>query len=343
MYSPQKYRRRIHRGPAARAMRRYKRFYSRFSGMGGFGADPRTIPNPMQIMDIPSPGLWYRIKKGETWWGVAKKAYGRDNLKKGLLLMNKASWNDHIERKAKGWEPYKVAGLQATPDYSVANPHAPKGSGKAYPTAWIPPLNGAEPEVLYPPAQKGEPGQPGKPGQKGPPGPIGPMGPMGPPGPKGAPGPIGPRGRGGIPGIPGPAGPPGPPGVATDAAITAALQEHFKKHPPSQGPRGPIGPMGPAGPPGAATDSAIQKAVREWVNANKDALIGPRGSRGPQGLPGARGPMGPPGTGGGSVSMADIRRAVREYFAENPPQVAAAKKSGMWVLPTMALLASLNG
>ena len=157
-----------------------------FMGLGAEGG--RYIPTPDQILDVPTPGAWYRIKKGETWWGVSKTAYGKADVKKGLLAMNKSTWNDHIDRKTKDWEAYKVKGLQATPDYSATDPHAPVGSGNAYPVAWIPPLTGEEPEQMgytpvttpppvtkppsstttYIPGPKGDPGPPGPPGENAP-------------------------------------------------------------------------------------------------------------------------------------------------------------------------------
>ena len=202
------------------------------------------IPTPAQILATPTRGAWYRIKQGETWWGISKAAYGPDNVKAGLMLLNNSTWNDHIERKTAGWEAYKVKGLQSTPDYSAKNPHAPKGSGNDYPTAWLPPSNGAEPESVYPPIIEGK---------------------IGPTGPKGDPGPIGPRGPTGAPGAIGPAGPTGAPGTASQEAIRSMLEKYLKEHPEelrgpagmkgSPGPAGtpgPIGPRGPEGPPGPA-------------------------------------------------------------------------------------------
>lgn len=245
----------------------------RFGGLGA--TDERMIPSPNLILDTPKPGFWYRLKKGETWWGVSKSAYGKDNVKKGLLTINASSWNDHIDRKEKNWEAYKVKGLQATPDYSASNPHAPKGSGKDYPTAWIPPLTGEEPEVIYP-----QPGQ----GPQGPPGQsiVGPVGPQGPP------------------------GPPGPPGeAANDSAIKSAIEAYFSKHPVKStigpqgpvgpvGPQGPMGPVGPIGPPGNASDSAIKSAIESYLAKNpiKGGSVGPVGPQGPMG---PMGPAGPPG------------------------------------------------
>lgn len=238
-------------------------------GLGAVDEDGRYLPTPDQIVSTPKPGLWYQIKKGETWWGTAKKAYGSSDLKKGLLLMNASTWNDHISRKKKGWEAYKVAGLQATPDYdSSANPRAKVLSGNEYPVAWIPPLTGEEPEDLGfgegPSVPTPVPGQ-GPPGPAGPPGPTGPVGPPGPTGPVGPPGPTGPAGKGAGSPVPGPAGPAGPigpvgpPGPAGKSIIGP---------PGPTGPIGPPGPTGPAGPPGptGATGTAgVGGGGKMWV------------------------------------------------------------------------------
>jgi hypothetical protein len=326
-----------------RGVRKYQRHWGLHGEFGGFGADPRYIPQPAQIVANPKPGLWYRIKKGETWWGTAKRAYGKANLKKGLLLMNAATWNDHIDRRTKGWEAYNRKGLQATPDYSASSPHAPKGSGDDYPTAWIPPLDGTEPEEIY----TEDPGD----GIPGPPGPRGPRGYTG------SSGPRGPAGERGSPGTRGPAGPEGPPGEATDKAIMRAVHLWMEDNrdkirgpagspgkagaagprgsggprglPGPTGPPGPPGSVGPPGPPGKATDEAIMRAVRGWIIEHKDELVGPRGARGAPGMPGIPGipgpvgPIGPPGPEG--------------------PAGQAGKGGGgnMWILPLLALVSTL--
>lgn len=294
---------------------------------GGFGAD-RYIPTPAQILATPTQGAWYRIKKGETWWGTSKAAYGLENVKSGLLMINRATWNDHIERAAKDWEPYKVKGIQATPDYSATNPLGTKGSGSAYPVAWIPPLEtGAEPEAIYvTPTVPGTPGQPGAPGKTGP---------MGPPGPMGPSGPIGPM------------GPQGQAGVVNAAAIQSSLAEYFKTHPLAAGPMGPIGPagpqgrqgipgpsgpMGPAGPPGQATAGFVEAAIQDYLRRNPikqgspGAIgpMGPAGPSGPQGVPGPIGPMGPIGPRGPAGSGGSV---------------ASGQDKGLWTLPLAAVLA----
>jgi hypothetical protein len=71
----------------------------RLNGFGfGFGADDRMIPTPSMIRNNKDsiPGTWYRILPDETWWGVAKRAYGADNVKQGLYLINDSTWNNNI-------------------------------------------------------------------------------------------------------------------------------------------------------------------------------------------------------------------------------------------------------
>jgi hypothetical protein len=216
-----------------------------FMGLGAEG--DRYIPTPDQILDVPTPGAWYRIKKGETWWGVSKTAYGKANVKKGLLTMNKASWNDHIDRKNKNWEAYKVKGLQATPDYSATDPHAPVGSGTAYPVAWIPPITGEEPEEMgYTPVTTPPPVT--KP----------PSSSTYIPGPKGDPGP------------PGPPGDPGPP--PSSSAIQSAVNQYFQTNPP---PGGVPGPPGQPGPPPSSGE--IKSAVDQWLSSNPPKITGSGG------------------------------------------------------------------
>lgn len=285
---------------ARRYMKNFSRYpytdYDRFDhlGFGGFfGDETRIIPRPDQITPIPTAGKWYRIQRGETWWGAAKRAYGLP-VKPGLLRINASTWNDHIDRRRRGWEAYGIDGIQATPDYSPTDPHAPKGSGNAYPVAWIPPSSGEEPETVYPvdpdPIVVG-PGEPGPPGPRGEIGPIGPRGEVGPFGP------MGPRGE------------LGPPGEATDDQINNAVRVWMLANRDSligpAGRAGDPGAVGPAGPPGEATEDQINAAVQVWMIANRDSLIGPGGEigpagpLGPRGEPGEMGPRGPAGTGGG--------------------------------------------
>lgn len=289
-----------------------------FSGYGGFGLlGEFVLPKAGQIVTVPSPGTWYRIKKGDTYWAISKTAYGKDNIKKGLYLMNDSPWNGYIDKQTKGWEVYKVKGLQATPDYSATEYRAPKGSGNAYPLVWIPTMDGKEPVDVYPPEEADPdippPTEPGIPGPMGPPGPPGPqgakgakgdpgaMGPPGPAGPPGArgkqgtPGAVGPKGDPGARGQMGPAGPQGPPGPGGGETVPVPGPPGPKGDPGPAGPigaRGPAGPAGPPGSPGSANEEAILNWLREYIEANPDKFKGPKGDIGPKGDPGAQGTSG---------------------------------------------------
>ena len=283
-----------YRGPAfMRAKRNY------MYAMNGFGAD-RYIPTPSQIVAVPTQGLWYRIKTGESYWGTSKKAYGQANVRKGLFLMNDSTWNEHIRKGSAGWTSYDIIGLQATPHYSVENPHAPYGSGNAYPTVWIPPLaTGAEPEELFdnqPPPGTGPQGIPGEQGIPGIPGSQGIPGQPGIPGSQGIPGQDGMPGSQGIPGQDGDMG---PPGDVSDEAIYAMLMKYLQENPDAL----PAGATGAQGTPGIPGSQGIP------------------GARGEQGIPGARGEQGIPGQAGSSGG-------------------GGGRSNGMWVLPLIFALMS---
>lgn len=320
---------------------------SRQFNIAGFDGDYQGdiyIPDPSQILDYPKQGAWYRMQKDQTYWGISKKAYGKDKVKQGLLLMNAAKGNDHIDKKKRGWESYGVKGLQSTPDYDENNPRAPVLSGHAYPVVWIPPLSGDEPEDIYPPepvmtspvepspsvgprGPAGPQGPPGEPGDRGPRGEIGPIGPRGE---RGEPGAAGPRG---VPGQVGPQGPKGDPGQATEDAILRAVRDYIDNNPDKV--------RGPAGPPGSPGSSGPRGLPGELGPIGPIGPIGPPGEIGPPGPPGPPGQIGPMGP---SLTDEQIKDAVKDYLDANPivvppPQV---KSGGFWMLPMLALLASLQ-
>jgi hypothetical protein len=308
-----------------------------YAGFDGEYSGDIYIPDPNQVLSAPKQGAWYRIKRGETYWGISKKAYGADKVKQGLLLMNASAGNSHIDKRKKGWEAYGVEGLQATPDYSASSPRAPKGSGTDYPTVWIPPLSGDEPEDIYPhePVMTTpvEP-SPAMPGIPGPRGPAGPRGPQGEPGEQGARGPAGDPGRAGLPGAPGARGARGEMGPAGPRGVP-----------------GEIGPQGPKGDPGQATEESILRAVREYIETHPDKVRGPAGAPGAPGAPGLIGPMGPPGLpgpagpAGSGVNDEQIKAAIEDYMERNPielPKSESGSDRGFWMLPLLALVASIQ-
>lgn len=272
----------------------------------GFGF---VDPTADRIASSPTAGMWYQIKRGDTYWAASKAAYGRENVKKGLYLMNDSPWNSYIDKARKGWEAYRVDGLQATPHYNSARARAPKGSGNDYPLVWIPPITGGDPEEISPvdPII----------GPIGPPGPAGARGPIGARGPSGGRGPIGPPGQGAGDSVPGPRGPIGPPGGLGPIGPPGSRGSAGDRGPigppgqgagdPVPGPRGPAGARGSVGPPGRL------------------GPIGPPGSLGPIGPPGGLGPIGPPGPAGPTG------------------QGGGGSDKKMWVIPLVGLLASLKG
>jgi hypothetical protein len=274
-------------------------------GFGATDSEGRYLPTPSEISPVAKPGVFYKVgtyKPDETYYGIAKRAYGADNIKQNLLMMNASTWNDHISRKKTGWESYGVAGLQSTPDYdSTNNPRAKVLSGHELPIVWIPPLTGEEPEevgfvdpptpipIPTPTPTPGVPGPPGPQGIPGPPGPSGAVGPQGIPGPPGPSGAVGPQG---IPGPPGPSGAMGP-----------------------MGPAGPQGIPGPPGPSGAGAGASIPGPP------GPSGAMGPMGPTGPQGIPGPMGPPGPAGPSGIGGGGDDKK---------------------LWVLPLAAVLATIK-
>jgi len=294
------------------------------SGFGyyGFGADVRYQPKAADIADYPTPGKFYKFgtyKEAETYFGISKRAYGGDNVKAGMMLLNNSSWNSYINKKTKGWEAYKVKGLQSTPDYSGPPDYRrPVLSGHEYPMLWIPPMDGKEPEEMgYDPVVTAPTPVPT-------PTPIPTPTPTPTPTPKPIPGPQGPKGPKGPKGDKGDVGPQGPPGQATKSAILEAVGEYLAANPDlvkgPQGEQGIPGIPGPQGLPGEATKSAILEAVGEFIAANPDLVKGPQGEQGEQGIPGIPGPQGPPGV-------------------TNTSQ--GGGKENMWVLPLVALFSTL--
>lgn len=307
------------RYPIQNAVRGYMK-RMQFRGLGATDSEGRLLPTAEQIVSVPSPGLWYRMKPKDTYWQVSATAYGKPDVKAGLYRINDSTWNQYIEKKTTGWEAYKIKGLQATPDYSAAADRKPKGSGNALPVVWIPPVDAREPEAVYPPGvgpigPQGQTGQSGSMGPMGPAGPMGPMGPMGPGGPAGKDGSIGPMGP------MGPTGPAGPPGSGSGGGQPGPTGPSGPMGP--GGPMGPSGPMGPMGPqgkkgdPGSATQAEILAAIQQYIQGHKQEFIGPAG------------PMGPAGP-AGSASMAASSGGNGE-------------KPGLWLLPAAGLIFSAFG
>ena len=121
-------------------------------------ADYRPAPN--QIAAEPTPGMFYQVRGGDSVWKIAKAAY--DAPRPGIFWINDSAWNAHIRKGKRGWEAYKVKGLQLTKHYNPAAAPSPYKSGNQYPLLWIPAAAGDEPQAapVAPPAPKAEPAKP---------------------------------------------------------------------------------------------------------------------------------------------------------------------------------------
>jgi hypothetical protein len=116
---------------------------------GGGYALGRYVPTTAQILTAaPRPGTFYRPRQGIWPIKVAEVAYGAADRKRGVLSINASTWNDHVRRASKGWEAYKVNGLQFEARYG-AHPSSFFNTGNAYPVIWVPPLDGREPEAFF--------------------------------------------------------------------------------------------------------------------------------------------------------------------------------------------------
>jgi hypothetical protein len=141
----------LRRQRIARMIRRHKWMHARGYAFAGAidATSGRYVPDASEILTAaPKPGSFYVPRSGIYPAKVADVAYGAADRKRGLLLMNASTWNDHVRRAAAGWEPYKVKGLQFEAKYKATDPRSTYGSGTAFPVIWVPPLDGREPEAV---------------------------------------------------------------------------------------------------------------------------------------------------------------------------------------------------
>ena len=253
-------------------------------GLGAYRPAPSLIKT-----DTPQQALFFRPALDMTVWSMCKQAYGKDNVFKGIKAVTNSAWNkSHIYYSRKGYENYGFDGPQMEKRYDPNNPLSTRGSGSAYPTFWIPPLDTLkEPEqvfVIEPPITP----------PVTPPDDIPPMPPDTPPeiikyykGDKGDPGAPGSKGERGDPGAPG-----RPP---TTAEINAAVTAYFK-----------------ANPPPGIDPAMINKAVAEYLKANPPPGVDPNQIKTAVENYLINNP--PAG-----VDPAQIKKAVEEYLIANPP------------------------
>jgi hypothetical protein len=209
----------------------------------------------------PKPGRFFQPLEYKNPITFALRAYGDANKKKGLLIINASSWNNHIYKSTKGWEPYKTKGFILSKQYAGVNdPRAGYKTGNQYPVLWIPPLTGEEPEnMLWTQPVPSQPGQPSQPGI-----PSAPSQPSQPP----------------VTSQPGIPSAPSAPLPVSQAELDAAIRRYFNAHPVQPGPMGPMGPQGPPGMPGVPGSpgqpglpgSIAQFDLRQYFEQNPDDL-----------------------------------------------------------------------
>jgi hypothetical protein len=252
--------------------------YNRFSGVG---AASYSV-----VSANPTPGTFYRTKKGDTPWSIANNVYvkpGLTSIKAGLMLLNDNIGNYHIRKAKSGWTSYGIKGLQFTPDYARESYPSTHGTGTDFPLLWIPQITGA------PPIQKAQV-TPGVKGDKGD------------------------KGQRGLPGESGAPGQPGP--AASQKQIASLVNDFLKKNPPARGQRGSDGQPGADGQPGpAASQKQISSLVNDFLKKNPPA----KGQRGSRGLPGADGQTGADGQPGTGASQLQISSLVNDFLKKNPP------------------------
>lgn len=328
---------------------------------GGFGFLGQYMPAASLVKtDTPTPGLFFRPIADMTVSAISNKAYGKDNIFKGIKAITNSAWNKgHIRYARRGYENYGFDGPQQEKKYDPSNPYSAYGSGSSYPTYWIPPLDTQkEPEQVFivepptGPTPEPEPMPPGTPdeivkyykGDKGDPGQAGAQGAPGRPPtaeeiaaavasyiaknpPAAAPGPSDAQIQAAVNAYLAA----NPPAGVSDAAIAAAVAEYLKTHPATAG----------------VSDAQIEQAVNNWITLHPPSGVTPeqintavvnyfKNNPVPGGPPG---PIGPPGP---APSSADIQSSVDQWFTLHPPAgvsdaaIAAAVNSYMVANPIAA-------
>jgi hypothetical protein len=119
--------------------------------VGVYGVDELGA---LEAAATPTPGRWYRVKKGDTLLGVAGAAYG---FRSGPERYKRAKWINEASANAPYVNPRNTDNLfprgkvELQPDWSCDNELNIRGAtGTCYPLLWIPVTVGDEPVEAMP-------------------------------------------------------------------------------------------------------------------------------------------------------------------------------------------------
>lgn len=108
----------------------------------------------VEISEAPSPGRWYRIKKGDTLLSVTSAAYG---VPAGSQRLARAKWINEAHANAPFFDPsakdnlFKKGKISFAAKWASDPQSASQGAtGKSYAVIWIPTTLGDEPSAAIP-------------------------------------------------------------------------------------------------------------------------------------------------------------------------------------------------
>lgn len=113
----------------------------------------------VEIAEAPSPGRWYRIKKGDTLLSITSSAYG---VPSGGERLKRAKWINESHANAPFFDPaakdnlFKTGKISFAAKWASDPTQASQGArGKSYAVIWIPTTLGDEPSAAIPGGKSG--------------------------------------------------------------------------------------------------------------------------------------------------------------------------------------------